>query len=136
MKPRALGITRTNSPTVGGVRPVSPAIRATGPASPEVTIKQENGTALPNSRVVGPGAFYGPSVGRKIVIGEKNSKDREAWGGALHDPKAPDALVMKRPPEKEAQRRGTTIVDVVIDPNLSKKMRKHQREGVEVGSTC
>lgn len=42
---------------------------------------------------------------KKIVIGEKNSAEREAWGGALHDPNAVGALVMPRPPPGEAKRR-------------------------------
>jgi DNA repair and recombination protein RAD54B len=43
--------------------------------------------------------FYGakPS-GDKIIIGEKSSKLRKEWGGALHDPRAEGAVVMPRPP--------------------------------------
>jgi hypothetical protein len=50
-------------------------------------------------------SFYGKpkKEGRKIVIGEKDSKLREAWGGALHDPKGPNALVMPRPPRNAAK---------------------------------
>ena len=50
-----------------------------------------------------------------------------------HDPKAQDALVMKRP---KAAPRGKQIVDVVVDPLLSKQLRPHQREGVRFLYEC
>lgn len=52
-------------------------------------------------------SFYSKPTkpGKKILIGEKNSAERAAWGGALHDPNAPGALVMPRPPPDEAKRR-------------------------------
>ncbi|KAI9557966.1 RAD54B meiotic recombition protein [Daphnia sinensis] len=50
-----------------------------------------------------------------------------------YNPSHPSALVMPRPPVdiqwKESQR-GTVIVDVVVDPLLSKNLRPHQRDGV------
>ncbi|XP_045027998.1 DNA repair and recombination protein RAD54B isoform X2 [Daphnia magna] len=49
-----------------------------------------------------------------------------------YNPSHPSALVMPRPPvdiQKESQR-GTVIVDVVVDPLLSKNLRPHQRDGV------
>ncbi|KZS06608.1 putative RAD54B meiotic recombination protein, partial [Daphnia magna] len=49
-----------------------------------------------------------------------------------YNPSHPSALVMPRPPvdiQKESQR-GTVIVDVVVDPLLSKHLRPHQRDGV------
>ncbi|KAH8728210.1 DNA repair and recombination protein RAD26 [Phaeosphaeriaceae sp. PMI808] len=50
-----------------------------------------------------------------------------------HDPNAPNALVMKRltiyPKDKQ-------IVDVVVDPILSKHLRDHQREGVQFLYEC
>ena len=44
-----------------------------------------------------------------------------------HDPSAPGAIVMKRP---KTIPKGKAIVDVVIDPILTKHLREHQREGV------
>lgn len=41
-------------------------------------------------------------AGEKIVIGEKSSKERNSWGGALFDPNAEGAVVMQRPPDKWA----------------------------------
>ncbi|KAF2663738.1 hypothetical protein BT63DRAFT_407326 [Microthyrium microscopicum] len=50
-----------------------------------------------------------------------------------HDPKAPDAIVMKRPASAP---RGKQIVDVVIDPILGRHLREHQREGVKFLYEC
>jgi DNA repair and recombination protein RAD54B len=50
-----------------------------------------------------------------------------------HNPEEPNALVMKRP--KQAPK-GKQIVDVVLDPILSKHLRGHQREGVKFLYEC
>jgi DNA repair and recombination protein RAD54B len=50
-----------------------------------------------------------------------------------HDPHAPNALVMKRP---DSCPNGKQIVDVVVDPVLSKHLRDHQREGVQFLYEC
>lgn len=50
-----------------------------------------------------------------------------------HDPKAPGALVMKRP---KSVPKGKQIVDVVVDPVLNKHLRDHQREGVKFLYEC
>ncbi|KAJ4373345.1 helicase [Neocucurbitaria cava] len=50
-----------------------------------------------------------------------------------HDPNAPNALVMKRPTSCP---KGKQIVDVVVDPVLSKQLRDHQREGVRFLYEC
>ncbi|OBT40859.1 hypothetical protein VE00_09525 [Pseudogymnoascus sp. WSF 3629] len=50
-----------------------------------------------------------------------------------HDPRAPGALVMKRPRDCP---KGKQIVDVVVDPLLAKKLRPHQREGVKFLYEC
>ncbi|KAL5018290.1 hypothetical protein ScPMuIL_004012 [Solemya velum] len=49
------------------------------------------------------------------------------------DPSAPDALVLPRPSQEhqwQYNKRGFPIVDVVVDPFLSRNLRPHQREGV------
>ncbi|KAH9251258.1 hypothetical protein BSLG_001187 [Batrachochytrium salamandrivorans] len=48
--------------------------------------------------------------------------------GPRHDPLAPNALVMPRPSPMLDQ---PDIIDVVVDPLLSSKLRPHQREGVQ-----
>ncbi len=50
-----------------------------------------------------------------------------------HDANAPNALVMKRP---TIIPKGKQIVDVVVDPVLSKHLREHQREGVKFLYEC
>lgn len=50
-----------------------------------------------------------------------------------HDPKAPGALVMPRP---SSVPKGKHIVDVVVDPLLTKSLRQHQREGVRFLYEC
>ena len=50
-----------------------------------------------------------------------------------HDPTAPGAIVMKRP---RTTPKGKQVVDVVVDPLLSKHLRDHQREGVKFLYEC
>ncbi|KAL6705651.1 helicase [Coniothyrium glycines] len=50
-----------------------------------------------------------------------------------HDPHLPNALIMKRP---ESCPQGKQIVDVVVDPVLSKHLREHQRAGVKFLYEC
>ena len=50
-----------------------------------------------------------------------------------HDPNAPGALVMPRP---SSVPEGKHIVDVVVDPLLTKSLRQHQREGVKFLYEC
>ncbi|KAK8865771.1 hypothetical protein IAR55_000918 [Kwoniella newhampshirensis] len=91
-------------------------------------------------RAVAAASFYSkPSAkpkGEKIVLGEKSNKERLQWGGALHNPYAPDAVVMKRPDPKLTKLKGTDVVDVVVDPVLAGVMRDHQKEGVKFMYNC
>ena len=50
-----------------------------------------------------------------------------------HDPNGENALVMKRPRNIP---KGKQIVDVVVDPLLTRNLRKHQREGVAFMYEC
>jgi len=50
-----------------------------------------------------------------------------------HDPHAEGALVMKRP---AVAPKGRQIVDVVVDPFLTRHLRDHQREGVQFLYEC
>ncbi len=50
-----------------------------------------------------------------------------------HDPHCPQAIVMKRP---ETAPTGRQIVDVVVDPLLTRHLREHQREGVKFLYEC
>lgn len=51
----------------------------------------------------------------------------------LHDPDAPNALAMKRP---EEPKNGKQVVDVVVDPLMTRHLRDHQREGVRFLYEC
>lgn len=50
-----------------------------------------------------------------------------------HDPTAAQAIVMKRP---KIVPKGKQVVDVVVDPFLTKHLREHQREGVRFMYEC
>ena len=50
-----------------------------------------------------------------------------------HDPSTPGALIMMRP---KLIPKGKQIVDVVVDPILTKHLREHQREGVKFMYEC
>lgn len=50
-----------------------------------------------------------------------------------HDANAPGSLVMKRP---DSVPKGKQVVDVVVDPILTKHLRQHQREGVKFLYEC
>jgi DNA repair and recombination protein RAD54B len=49
-----------------------------------------------------------------------------------HDPNAPDAIVLPRP----GMSQGAKAIDVVLDPNLVRYLRPHQREGVRFLYEC
>lgn len=50
-----------------------------------------------------------------------------------HDPTTPGAVIMKRPKKPPP---GKEIVDVVVDPLLTKHLREHQKEGVKFLYEC
>lgn len=50
-----------------------------------------------------------------------------------HDPTAAQAIVMKRP---KPVPKGKQVIDVVVDPLLTKHLREHQREGVKFMYEC
>lgn len=85
-----------------------PAESAQTPAAADPNATDSPGSTM-KIKGVSASSFYNKTTPAKtaksILIGEKNSKQREQWGGALHDPKAENAIVMKRPPEGEAIKR-------------------------------
>ena len=73
-------------------------------------------------------AFKTPVMGSTVmpqVVGPKPMP--------RHNPEEPNALVMKRPKKVPKDKQ---IVDVVLDPILSKHLRDHQREGVKFLYEC
>ncbi|EFX87055.1 RAD54B meiotic recombination protein, partial [Daphnia pulex] len=93
--------------------------------------KSQTSSRLSNKEFVPPLLKAG-HIAPKINQGVNEIKPR-------YNPNHPSALVMPRPPTdiqwKESQR-GTVIVDVVVDPTLSKNLRPHQREGVVFMYEC
>ncbi|KAH9485283.1 DNA repair and recombination protein RAD54B [Psilocybe cubensis] len=76
-------------------------------------------------KFVSPGEFYGP-------VNQKAKKP-------LHDPTASDSLIMKAPTQEQVKRynkKNFPIVDVVVDPIISRKLRPHQKEGVKFMYEC
>ncbi|KAK5164477.1 helicase [Saxophila tyrrhenica] len=63
---------------------------------------------------------------------QQPAKDRKVPVGR-HNPDAEGALVMKRP---KSVPKGRQIVDVVVDPLLTRELREHQRAGVAFMYEC
>ena len=81
--------------------------------------------------------FYGQSLKQEfkspVIASTVVPQGKQGVPTPRHDPHAPGALVMKRPRDCP---KGKQIVDVVVDPLLSKKLRPHQREGVKFLYEC
>ncbi|KAF8197967.1 RAD54B protein [Pholiota molesta] len=63
----------------------------------------------------------------------------DSYSSYSHDPHAPDALVMKAPTKEHMKifnKRNLSVVPVVVDPILSRKMRPHQKQGVSFLYEC
>ncbi|EME85402.1 uncharacterized protein MYCFIDRAFT_213848 [Pseudocercospora fijiensis CIRAD86] len=73
--------------------------------------------------------FKTPLLHNTVESTSKTSKIPEP----RHDPKGENALVMKR---LASVPKGRQIVDVVVDPLLTKHLREHQREGVAFLYEC
>jgi len=82
---------------------------------------------------------YTPSAQRKqhfkapLLSNTVMTQRNQSLPQPRHDPGAPNALIMKRP---NSCPKGKQIVDVVVDPVLSKHLRDHQREGVKFLYEC
>ncbi|GJE96776.1 DEAD/DEAH box helicase [Phanerochaete sordida] len=82
--------------------------------------------APPAKKYVAPASFYAPA-----------QKIRPK--GPLHDPDAPDAVVLKSPDEAHIakyNKKNVPVVPVVIDPIIARKLRPHQIEGVKFMYEC
>ncbi|KAI5275506.1 hypothetical protein E4T47_01455 [Aureobasidium subglaciale] len=78
-------------------------------------------------------AFKSPMIDKTGVPLSRSKSDGKTVCLPRHDPNEPNALVMKRPKQAPA---GKHIVDVVVDPNLTKHLREHQRAGVAFMYEC
>ena len=72
--------------------------------------------------------FKNPLLANSVLSKNENEEPRPR-----HDPFAAQALVMKRP---QSAPKGKHLVDVVVDPLLTKHLREHQREGVKFMYEC
>lgn len=84
---------------------------------------------VPTSTKSTHSSFKSPVVDSTVMPTQTDTKKPTP----RHDPDAPNAIVMKRiatPPK------GKQLVDVVVDPILSKNLREHQREGVKFMYEC
>ncbi|THX98185.1 hypothetical protein D6D03_07994 [Aureobasidium pullulans] len=78
-------------------------------------------------------AFKSPMIDKTGVPLARTKSDGKTVCLPRHDPNEPNALVMKRPKQAPL---GKHIVDVVVDPNLTKHLREHQRAGVSFLYEC
>ncbi|KAF2259340.1 DNA repair and recombination protein RAD26 [Lojkania enalia] len=93
----------------------------------EHTFSKENVSLLPNPQA--PRKQFKTPLLSSTVVPKANSYIPQP----RHDPGLPNALVMKRPATCP---KGKQIVDVVVDPILSKHLRDHQRYGVQFLYEC
>jgi DNA repair and recombination protein RAD54B len=104
------------------------------PTAAERTASLKRSLALvtnPNSNPgTAPGTF---AAYKKPMLDHKVIPKAPGKVTPRHDPKAPGALVMPRP---KSVPKGKQVVDVVVDPLLSKNLRPHQREGVQFLYEC
>jgi DNA repair and recombination protein RAD54B len=78
-----------------------------------------------------PKAFVPPSSNNSIPI-FRTALTKPKSKEPRHDPRAPEAIVLTRPKIQS----GATPIDVVIDPQLSRHLRAHQKEGVKFLYKC
>ncbi|OKL56071.1 hypothetical protein UA08_08589 [Talaromyces atroroseus] len=109
-----------------GALPVKTTTETGQVEQPKLSVKHLN-SAVAQSSAVGT-AFKNP-------MKERSSSTPQPVSNPIprHDPNAAGALVMKRP---KSVPKGQSIVDVVVDPFLTKHLREHQREGVKFLYEC
>ncbi|KAH6681986.1 SNF2 family N-terminal domain-containing protein [Halenospora varia] len=84
-------------------------------------------------------SFYGKSTAMKanfknpLLATTVMPQNKDGAATPRHDPKAPGALVMEKPSYCP---KGREIIDVVVDPFLTRHFRDHQRDGVKFMYEC
>jgi DNA repair and recombination protein RAD54B len=109
--------------------PVKPTKKAQAAADKLAEQKASEKSIMPTASKAAKVKFRNPLLGRPAI----DLKMEERVPVPRHDPQKPGALVMKRP---QSVRKGKQIVDVVVDPIISKHLREHQREGVQFMYEC
>lgn len=109
------------------------AVRPSLPSSKARAIKDKEEAKTPQNvaapRSVGTQASFKTPLLQSTVQQVRNTREPTP----RHDPKASNAIVMKRP---ASSLKGRQIVDVVVDPILSQHLREHQRDGVRFMYEC
>lgn len=100
--------------------------KANVPLQKEEAKKTQN-IAAPGS-VATRAPFKGPLLASNVLPKMPNKEPT-----SRHSTNAHDAIIMKRPVNFP---KGKEVVDVVVDPILTKHLREHQREGVKLMYEC
>ncbi|CUS08940.1 unnamed protein product [Tuber aestivum] len=98
-------------------------------APPPSSTKASTAPQRESFTAVAPGSFFGSKFKTPLLNSTVMEKAYSKVPAPRHDPKAEGALVLTRPSEKSVPA-GKSIVDVVVDPFISRSLRPHQREGV------
>lgn len=101
-------------------------VKATTNIEEGVSRKTQNISA---PRTMGTQVTWRNPLLQSTILHEKETKEPTP----RHDPHTPNAIVMKRP---KVAPKGRQIVDVVVDPLLTQKLRDHQRQGVSFMYEC
>ncbi|KAF2461809.1 SNF2 family N-terminal domain-containing protein [Lineolata rhizophorae] len=126
-KPFLGGGTKITTP-ISTTKTSSANAKAFAPHKPLAPTKPLPSPSAPNTKAT-KSQFKDPLLNKTVMPRPTSS----AVPQARHDPSAPGALVMKRP---AVAPKGRQLVDVVVDPILSRQMREHQREGVKFLYEC
>ncbi len=101
-------------------------VKAATDVEENVTQKTQHNSA---PRTMGTQVAWKNPLLQSTIMPEKETEEPTP----RHDPNAPNAIVMKRP---KVVPKGRQIVDVVVDPLLTQKLRDHQRQGVGFMYEC
>jgi DNA repair and recombination protein RAD54B len=116
---------------------VRPPVVVSNPTPPKISLKDKLKRAQNKSKDTAPTNLIAPSQSTGFVNPFKGTVARAPSNGERpiprHDPSERGALVFKKP---KTVPDGCQIVDVVLDPVLNKKLRPHQREGVQFMYEC
>jgi DNA repair and recombination protein RAD54B len=99
---KAPTVTHTPRPSPGHIPPKTSAAPLTDTVDQSpVAGSSRSDRNITSYKTVQADSFYAPKkTGDKIVLGERSSRQRKEWGGAIFDPNAEGAVVMPRPPAK------------------------------------
>ncbi|MCJ1284854.1 helicase [Xylographa opegraphella] len=116
----------------------APATPLTAPIRPKLSLKKEVDIEKEGLKkklnIAAPQSLASKSQWKNpMLVNNIMPKKEGKTPTPRHDPSTPGAIVMKRP---QGVQDGKVIVDVVIDPILTKHLRDHQCEGVKFLYEC